>query len=85
MVHLSNWIIHDMIIDKHPCTPPCIALFYDMQELLRQHLANVGDSKILKLYDLRDTMQRLPLCAHWRDRENLGETPKRTQGSSKEQ
>ena len=32
--------------------------------------------------DLRDTMQRLSLCVHWRDRENLGETPKRTQGSS---
>ena len=35
--------------------------------------------------DLRDTMQRLPLCVHWRDRENLGETLKRTQGSSKEE
>lgn len=22
--------------------------------------------------DLQDTMQRLPLCVHWRDRENLG-------------
>ena len=30
-------------------------------------------------------MQRLPSCVHWRDRENLGETPKRTQGSSKEE
>ena len=29
--------------------------------------------------DLQDTMQGLPL--HWRDEENLGEMPKRTQGS----
>ena len=35
--------------------------------------------------DLRDTMQRLPLCVHWRDRENLGEMPKRTQGSGIEE
>ena len=35
--------------------------------------------------DLRDTMQRLPLYVHWSDRENLGETPKRTQGSGKEE
>ena len=30
--------------------------------------------------DIQDTMQGLPLRVHWRDRENLGEAPKRTQG-----
>ena len=36
-------------------------------------------------HDLQDTMQGLPLYVHWRDRENLGEMPKRTQGSGKEE
>ena len=26
--------------------------------------------------DLQDSMHGLPLCVDWRDRENLGETPK---------
>ena len=35
--------------------------------------------------DLRDTLQGLPPCVHWRDRENLGETPSKTQCSGKEE
>ena len=34
--------------------------------------------------DLRDTMQRLPLCVNWRDREKR-EMPKRSQGSCKKE
>ena len=35
--------------------------------------------------DLRGSMQGLLLCVHWRDRENFGEMPKRTQDSSEEE
>ena len=44
-----------------------------------------GHTKQQEGCGLRGTMQRLFLCAHWRDRENLGETLKRTQDSSKEE
>ena len=33
--------------------------------------------------DLRDTLQGLPLCVHWRDRENLGETPSKHKAAVK--
>ena len=35
--------------------------------------------------DLRGTVQGLPLCVYWRDRESLGEMLKRTQDSGKEE
>ena len=33
--------------------------------------------------DLRDTTQGLPLCVHWRDKKNFGETPKQDKAAVK--
>ena len=37
------------------------------------------------VYELWDAVQGLPMCVHWRDRKNLGETSKQTQDSSEKE
>ena len=53
-------------------------------DTLRSRLVKVKHAKQQEEgRDLRDTTQGLPLCVHWRDKKNLGETPKQRQSSGK--